>query len=260
MIKNAFKTLILCVLIAVLMTAGIACGNKEFSSDGDAQTANKIFSTSMPTPKDGTTPADHSAKDNAYYAFYAMSMLNGFETYSEGETVTKVAIANVSQKIKANRVIKGDEVYKENLSHSTFKGVGARLFVKGDNYIVHNASKVRSVDDVSWENGASKISEQAFIDKYGFVANSITGYVFNDESILNAEYLGESNGIYSFRYDLHTEKATAKLKFEMRTMAGTKTLPVFESASLIIRMNKDWLVTETQTNSVYRVDMLGGVT
>ena len=258
--RNVIIAIIVAILASISMSFFVSCGDDEFITNPDVETITGIYSTALPTPTDGTLPSSYDAKTNAYYAFYAMNALDSFTTESSGETTTKVAFASVSQKIRAKRVICGDEVYKENVSHSTFKSVGVRTFVKGNNYVVHNASSVSSVDETTWEETASRISKKDFLNRYGFVANSITGYVLTDETILSAKFLGENNGIYSYSYDLDVVKSTGKLALEMRTMAGSSSMPIFEKASLIIRMDSKWRVTEVETSNVYSVDLLGGVT
>ena len=246
----------LLVIISVSMAFFISCGGDD---DPPVDPPVTQDSTMLKTPTDGTNPGDYDAKTNAYYAIYTMNELDSFTTESNGQTSTK-ALVTVNQKIKGSRVINNGEVYKQNVSHSSFKSVGATTFVKGDNYVIHNAKKVSSVDEVKWEDTAISVSKDTFINKFGYVPNNMTSYVLTDETIISAEFLGEENGIYSFIYNLDTEKSTTNLRLEMRTMAGNDSLPEFEKASIIVRMNKDWLVTEVTTNSVYQVDMLGGVT
>ena len=256
--KNIIFAIAIVLIASIAATFFVSCNN-----GGDKPPEGPLYSqdsTMLKTPTDGSTPTDYDAKTNAYYAVYAMSQLQSFTTQSQGETVTKVAFASVSQKIKGSRVINGTEVYKENVSHSSFRSVGTRLFIKGDNYVVHNADKVSSVNEVTWEKAAGRISKDSFLEKFGYVPNSVTSYILTDETILSAKFLGEQNGIYSFRYELDPIKSTANLRLEMRTMAGNDSLPVFEKASITVRMDKTWQVTEVVTDSVYEVDMLGGVT
>ncbi|MBR1983331.1 MAG: hypothetical protein IKA12_01425, partial [Clostridia bacterium] len=60
--------------------------------------------------------------------------------------------------------------------------------------------------------------------------------------------------------NLDLVKATGKLGLEMRTMAGSSSMPIFEKASITVKMDSNWLVTEVQTSSIYTVNILGGVT
>ncbi|MBE7085215.1 MAG: hypothetical protein E7368_04080, partial [Clostridiales bacterium] len=224
------------------------------------ETIDGLLSTSLPLPSDGSSPKEHDPKDNAYYAFTSMSQADSFVSHTTGEAITKVAFANVSQKIKAHRIVNKGEVYKESLSHSSFKGVGIRTYANGNNYVVWNASKVNSIDNVSWEENANKIDKESYVSLFGCVPNAYTSYILTDETIIDAKYLGEENNIYSFRYDLDPTTATPKIALEMRTMAGTKSLPLFEKVSLIVSMDENWRIVEISTDCVYQVDMLGGVT
>ncbi|MBR1974216.1 MAG: hypothetical protein IKA20_00005, partial [Clostridia bacterium] len=235
-------------------------GKKGFNSRPDFESINKTHSTALAAPKDGSTPFNYDPNKNAYYAFGVMNETDSFVGRGEGVTATKVGFANVNQYIKSHRVVNEGEVYKESVSFSKFKGVGVRTFVKGDNYVIHKAAKVSSVNNVTWKDEASKVTQEAFLQAYGVVPNSITAYILTDETILSAEYLGEDNGIYSYKYKLEPSKSTVKIALEMRSMAGVKSLPLFTDVNLIIRMDKNWRVTETVTDCTYDVDMLGGVT
>ncbi len=253
-------TLILTIILALV--AYFSCGgNANFSTEApDASTIEGLLSTTLPLPSDGSRPSDHDPNDNAYFAFTSMAQADSFVSTTTGVAVTEVAVANVTQKIKAYRVVNNGEVYKESLSHSSFKGVGARTYVNGNNYIIWNSDKVSSINNVSWQKSANKVNKEDFINLYGSVPNAYTAYIMKDDTILSSEYLGEKGGIYSFRYDLDTETATTKIALEMRTMAGTKSLPLFEKVSLVVRMDENWRIREIVTDCVYQVDMLGGVT
>ena len=258
--KRALTAGIIMFLSVIISTwYVIGCGS-DFNTNPDINSIRQQASTTLPVPFDGSTPEDYSVNENAYIAFTAISKEKSFVGHSTGEAVTDVAFVSVSQKVKANRVVNGNEIYKESLSHSSFKGVGVRTYINGHNFVVRDASKVNSVDSVSWKSWANRVSEESFVARYGHFSNSITAYVLTDETILSSEFLGEENGIYSYKYNLHPVKATGKISLEMRTMAGTASMPIFERVSLTIRMDENWRVTETLTDCVYEVDMLGGVT
>ncbi len=239
-------------VVAYFLIAGAKFNRAILSADE----LEGLASTSRPVPTDGTTPADHQddPNANAYYAFSAMQN-ESYIAYSTGVSATVV-----DQQVKAVRVVNDTEVYKESISYSSMKGVGVRTYVSGNNYIRWEASKVNSVNSVSWKSSASKISKEKYIELYGGVPRAYTPYIMTDETILSSQYLGEEDGVYSFQYTLDNEKATEKISMEMRTMAGTKELPLFERVSLIIRLDENWRVLEVVTDCKYQVAMLGGVT
>ncbi len=258
--KTIIIALVMSLTIGISTWAILGCSSNEFSSNPDINSIDQTSSTMLPLPDDGSSPADHDAKKNIYYAFTALAGEKSFTTTSTGSAVTNVAFVSVSQAVKSARVINNGEIYKESLSHSTFKGVGVRIFIKNNNFVVLDADKVNSVDEVTWKTNANKVSKNSFIETYGHYSNTITPYTITDDTILSAEFLGVENGIYSYKYNLDPVKATGKISLEMRTMAGTKSLPIFERVSLIVRMDENWRVTQTVTDCVYKVDMLGGVT
>ncbi len=263
--KVLFGKKFIIITLAVVLTLGTAtgiflgCSNNNFDTNPDVDSIGKLTSTMLPVPTDGSSPDDHDPKSNIYYAFTALSNEKSFVCTGEGNAVTKVGIT-VDQKVKTKRVINNGEIYKESLSHSSFKGVGVKIYIKNDNFVLLDAEKVNSVDDVKWKSEAKKVSKDSFINAYGHYSNSITAYVMTDDTILDAEYVGQENGIYSYKYNLDPTGATGKIALEMRTMAGTKGLPIFERVSLTVRMDENWRVVQTVTDCTYKVDMLGGVT
>ena len=249
-----FSILLCLAIIATFYFLG--CHKNDFTDDINLNGINEQQSTVKQKPSDGSTPADHSPADNFAYALYDLLEAGSFVSESSGQTVS----LGVEQNVKAVRYVNGDEVFKRSLSHSTFKSVGVEMFVSGKNYVLRDATSLKSVDEVTWEEDPYRVTEETFISKFGGVPNGITAYVLTENTILSSEFLGEENGIYAYRYILDNALATTKIRLEMRTMAGTKTLPNFEEVALTVYMDGNWRVQKTETACVYKVDMLGGVT
>ena len=253
------KIIVFSIIICIAIIATfyfLGCNKKSFTGDINLNEISGQSSTVKAKPVDGSTPADHAPNDNFYYALGDLLSAGSFIGESEGSSTS----LGVKQEIKATRYVNGKEVYKQSLSHSTFKSVGVEMFISGKNYVLRDADKLNSVRDVTWQSAPYKVSEETFIGKFGSVPNGITSYILTDNTIVSGEYLGESDGVYAFRYELDKTLATAKIRLEMRTMAGTKTLPNFEKAVLTVYMNSDWRIIRTETDCTYQVDMLGGVT
>lgn len=260
--KKVFKgKKVIALIVSVLFMIGLGVGAVScFGGGGNSnipplEEVQEQASTTLPIPDDGSTPADHSPNDNVFIAFTALSKQSSFVSYAEGEAVS----LGVTQKIKAARIVNNGEIYKESVSHSSFKSVGTRLYLYDGNYIVHQASDVTSVDEVVWKEKADKVSKESFLSMFGHFYDSITAYVMKEETIISSQFLGQENGVYSYRYNLDPMLATVRIALEMRTMAGTKALPLFESVSLTVRMDKNWQVQQTVTDCAYEVAMLGGV-
>lgn len=249
-----FSILLCLAIIATFYFLG--CHKNDFTDEINLNGLNEQQSTVKQKPGDGSTPSDHSPADNFAYALYDLMEAGSFVGESSGQTVS----LGVEQNVKAIRYVNGDEVFKRSLSHSAFKSVGVEMFVSGKNYILRDASSLKSVDEVTWGADPYRVSEETFNSKFGGVPNGITAYVLNENSIVSAEFLGEENGIYAYRYVLDNALATTKIRLEMRTMAGTKTLPNFEEVALTVYMDANWRIQKTETACVYKVDMLGGVT
>ncbi len=260
-IRSMNKVVAIYLLVCFLIIStfySMGSGTTKFD-DGSNLSIDELTTkvdTVLPVPQDGTTPLDHKINDNYYIALGNLIEKGSFVTEGTGSSTALF----VDQKIKAARVVNGNETYKMSSSMSDFVSVAKETYVSGKTYLTRNASKMKSIDDITWGNEASKISEESFLSLYGYVPNGISGYIVTDDTILSSKYLGEENGIYGFEYTLDTQKATTRLKYEMRTMAGTKSFPNFNSVILTVYMDKQWNIVKTTTNCSYEVDMLGGVT
>ena len=258
-IMSKKKIIIFSILLCLAIIATfyfLGCHKNDFTDEINLNGLNEQQSTVKQKPGDGSTPSDHSPADNFAYALYDLMEAGSFVGESSGQTVS----LGVEQNVKAIRYVNGDEVFKRSLSHSAFKSVGVEMFVSGKNYILRDATSLKSVDEVTWGADPYRVSEETFNSKFGGVPNGITAYVLTENSIVSAEFLGEENGIYAYRYVLDNALATTKIRLEMRTMAGTKTLPNFEEVALTVYMDANWRIQKTETACVYKVDMLGGVT
>lgn len=259
--KKIFYVFCIIFLFASAVFYFLGCGEGgNFSDEVNMDEVLKQSSTVKPTPIDGSTPDQHNINDNYYFALSAMQQAGSFIANAEGVSITKAGIT-VKQEIKSYRQVNGKETFKQSLSYSGFKSVGVELYVKNNNYVIRDASKLKSINNVIWQKDAQNVSEEAYFNRFGAIPNGITSYIFTDETIINSSYLGQDeNGLYMYKYELDPEKSTLRLCLEMRTMAGTRTLPIYEQASVTIYINKDWKVLKTVSDARYKVDMLGGVT
>lgn len=255
------KVILLLILLCVAIIATwytLGCNGTDFEDASNIDIGDLTTNTDivLPVPDDGTTPADHDPTENYYIALGNLRTKGSFITEGSGSSNALF----VKQYVKSKRIVTGGEAYKMSSSSSDFVSVAKEIYVSGDTYLTRNASKVKSLESIEWGNDATKIGKEAFLKLYGSVPDGICNYIINGETVLSARYTGTEDGLYRFEYDLDTEKATPRIKLEMRTMAGTKSLPVFNKATFIIYLDDCWNVVKTMTDSSYDVDMLGGVT
>ena len=120
---------------------GLGLGGKT-APPPDLNELSALASTAIAAPNNAT-PADVSdPKMNAYHAFYAMNTLDSFVGNSSGATKSM----GVTQKIKANRVVNKNEVYKDFIVLSDRKDDGDSYnfgALKGDKPIKATLKKVK---------------------------------------------------------------------------------------------------------------------
>lgn len=218
---------------------------------------------------DGTSlrPADKTVADyvddpkqNLYIANGVLAEAGSFRSTSTGTTVSTKVGFSVTQDILATRVVKGSTVYKQSSSFGLVK-MGDERLAHGDKYLYRLATKVNSVSDMEWPNGApTELNKEEFVNRYGQRGNGLTGYILNDETIVSATFDGydEQSGLYTFTYVLDNQKATAYLLYEMRTNSGSKNFATFQKAVITVSMDANWVVHTLTTDCEYNVPIAGG--
>ena len=261
--KNRKRAIILCGILLILTGAAIffACSCLNKGGDGDAPPPDSTDDGTGVRP-DGKTVADYldNPNLNLYIAKSVLSGAGSFRSVSRGATVSTKIGLSVTQDIYAVRIVKGDSVYKQSSSYGLIK-MGDERIAHGDTYLYRSATGLNSVTDISWSDDApNALTRDAFLNRYGYRGNGLTGYILNDETIVSSTYDGvdEKTGLYSFTYVLDNEKATGRMLYEMRTNSGANDFATYEKAVIHVTMDENWVVRTLTTECVYRVPLFGG--
>lgn len=213
----------------------------------------KLVSTLLEKPLEGDI-STQSAKDNLYIAHGELIRSGGFV----GNTLGSSNTMGVSQGVASSRVVMGQSVFKQSVSHSSFVQLAEQRYVHNNNYIIR-AGKASSLDKVAWSDTASPVSKEAYLERYGYIGDGLSGFVLNDYTITDAQLVSQDDGLYTFSYTLDTEIAPYFLLSEMKTSANTKSYPTFLKASFQLTMDSNWKVISITSDNQYKVAMLGGV-
>lgn len=248
---------VICALLALVMSSCCMVYVVNYDDTPDVLVVppdSELISTLAQRPDSGT-PADFDARQNLYISAGELQRSGSFSACATGATTSM----GIEQKVSALRTVVGDSVFKQSASFSSLVKFGQQRFVSDGNYLLRNHSSISSLDNIEWQNTASKITEQSFKDMFGYIPTGLTGYVLNDNTILDAQEVSEEDGLYTFRYTLDTTVAPYFVLYEMRTSAGTKGFPTFQEANLIVTMDDNWQVKTVTTDCRYKVAMLGGL-
>lgn len=214
-----------------------------------------LVSMTADRPESGT-PGDYDAKQNLYISAGQLKEAGSFNAVASGSSNSM----GIEQQVLSSRSVVGEDAFKQSASFSSLVKFGQQRFVYQGNYLLRNHSKVNRIDNIEWQDTASKITRESFLEMFGYIPTSLSAYVLNDKTITDACFVEEKDGLFTFRYTLDTEIAPYFLLYEMRTSAGTKAFPDFLKAQLLVTMDSNWQVVSVTTDCQYKVAMLGGIT
>lgn len=200
---------------------------------------------------------DH--KKNLYVANGVLITAGSFRTQTTGTTVSTKIGLSITQEIRAERAVKGNDVFKQSSSYGLVK-MGDQRFASGESYLYRTASKVNSVNDIVWNAAApSALSKSGYEARYGCRGNALSAYILNDQTIIDSSYDGfdEQTGLYAFSYVLDNEKATPQILYEMKTNSGSANFATFKSAKITVKIDKNWLIHSLFTDCSYDVPIFG---
>lgn len=244
------KLKIICGILALVMiSSGVVILTRPPEEVVIVPPDNAV-NTIMDKPTSGD-PSTVDPKHSLYIAQGELQRAGGFKGSSIGASVSM----GVTQEVASERTVVGKNVFKQSTSFSSLVKFGEQLFVWDENYLSRRADKVSSLTSATWKTTAKKYSKDGWFDKIGYRCNELTGYILNDDTIVDAKLEKEENGIYTFRYVLDIEKAPYYVLHEMRNNAGTDTFAKFEKAEIIVTMDKDWIVKTLTTDCEYKVTL-----
>ena len=241
--KRKFSAIILAVLLALSLAMFAACGEDSGNNNLPVESGED---TIIVDDVD-VTPDNYDAKKVVYAAIGRLSKLSTYKSASTGTSVASVAgLFGYTQQTDCVTLKHGDEFYVDSNSNSRFVSVKHEAFAKGDNiaYRVNGGQIVNS-------------EAESYKDVFGVTPDKLlSGHVFNDETIVYAEFKGEENGEYTFKYVLDKDKGNALLFKQMKEFGGLNGYPVFTDNTIVmLTVKEDYTPVKFVYNSKYVVNV-----
>ena len=253
------------ILAAVLAAVGTVLVVRNLSND--FVPPDKVLTEVDPnTYLDLTEDIDITDRsiDVREFLFIAHKILlsgKGFKGVSTGKST---AVGGIEQNVLNTRIVVGEFGNKRVLKEMVTKGIVSnayQLYLVGTgeqgNYIFRSFDRVKDLSDVDWADDAQPLSMQAFYNKFGHRSDKLTSYILNWETVLFGEFVGEENGLYTFRYILDTETAPADLKYEMITNGGLDDFPTFSKCEIYVTMDAGFNIKSLRTDCAYQATTMG---
>lgn len=249
------KAKVVCLILAlVLSSVGTVMVAQNLNGDAPAVVLpTDAVNTYLDKPSEGD-PSSNDAITNLYIAAGELKRSGGFVGTTYGQTVS----VGLAQEVSNKRTVVNGNVFKEMATVGVVKNA-YQLYLYGGNYLYRKPDKINSASDIKWANSAQKFTKDDFLGKFGHCSNELTGYILNNETVLEGALEKQEDGLYTYRYVLDKVKAPAYMLYEMRANSNMKGFSTFIKAEIIVTMDANWQVKTLRTDCEYNVPMFGGV-
>lgn len=227
--------------------------NSSLHADNAYKPVEKVANIIVMQDKPDTgTPADFDVLTNIAIANQILYTANYFEGSSYGEVKASIA----TQKVYNKRKVKDGDVFMQSVSTSPFVKIADQKYVSGGTYLYRDGSNIKG--DTADFGEVKEMSENGYLQKYGIVPREIAKYVIDETTVLSAvveSFPASGTGDYVFRLELDPALSTVYYANEVRTLSGaTAQYPQFESVSVTVTMDSDWIVKSFSVDETYVID------
>ena len=234
----------LIILFTAILVVAAVFIIKAFSSKHYAL-AEESDSFEKERPTSGN-PLDYTPKENAAICNWVIRHTSEFKTVTTGTVKAKVAVINYNQDIHNTRIVTKDGCYIETISDSSLVHVYEEKFLQNDQVVVRK----------NHTDKYSTITQEVFLEKYGWHPTEFQAYILNEDTIKEATI--EKNGSnYTLTLTLDPYTSTPKKQRETKTVGGAKEYPTYKETVLTITLTDNWTPVEVDTYEVYDIQMPG---
>ena len=228
--------------------------NNSLNADNAYKPVEKVANiVAMMDKPDSGTPSDYGVLENIAIANKILYTADYFEGHSYGEVKASIA----TQKVYNIRKVKNGDVFMQSVSTSPFVKIADQKYVSGDTYLYRDGTNIRN--DTAEFGEVKEMSQDGYLQKYGIVPREIAKYVINEQTVLSSAVESfpakAGEGDYVFRLELDPDAATSYYANEVRTLSGaTAKYPQFQSVTVTITIDGNWLVKSFTVSEIYVVD------
>lgn len=232
------KKLLLVLMILMLCLACIGCNDKvEPITDANESTIIK----------DAKTTDEFIKKDdlNSIVYAYIYNVKEGINSYKNeisGSIKAKILVIDYDIVFSSLILKKGSTFYEKDQSKSTFLNVDSEYYMRDKERILVSRDmkeyKVWTMEDYH--------KMESTFDQF-----TLSGFVFNDESILKAELIENSDDKVSIKYVLDNELSTKIIKQSIYYTGGLSEYPTFSKVEFVVNLKKDFTPISYEFTSIY---------
>ena len=227
------------IIVITVMSTLLGCGEKNEEPITDKEESTILTDTSS-TDK-YLNKQDY--KSIAYaYIYNIKEGLKSYESETNGTVRAKVAFFNYDIQYNSVTYKRGNVFYSKDHSASVLSNLDNEFYMVDKEKIL--VSRDLSNYDVYTVEDYKQIS-------YAPTQYTISGYVFKDESILNAEVVNNKDDVVTIKYTLDNELATNIVKVDFKVNGGLSAYPSFKNIELTLSMHRDFTPISYAIDAVY---------
>ncbi|MBO4594719.1 MAG: hypothetical protein J5697_03365 [Clostridia bacterium] len=155
------------------------------------------------------------------------------------------------QTIGGEKYRSGESFLYVSRSTSWLKKTANQIFIENGTVLVRNGDADTNV----YEDTAAKYTLIEYLNEYGTDCRELTNYELNESTIKSAELVSESDGIYTYRYEINVETAVDAYRVNMYKMGGLSELPTFYKSTLEVSMTENFMPVSVKQIDEYTVNM-----
>ncbi len=208
----------------------------------------------LPKPETGV-PSDYTPEENAAIAEYVLKNTEHYQSTMDAQVTASVGFINYDQQVRNTKVVDGSKIFAQALSLSSMVKVGEQKYFDNGIYLLREASDVQGVDNCTWSDDISAMSEETYTNRYGRMPDGLSNYLITKDTIVKGEYLGEQDGLYVYQYELDPKESAALYWRQVKTLSGSDKTPLFHEVQLTLYLDKDWRPQKTEIHENYDVSM-----
>lgn len=249
------KKILQSILIIVFTITIFGC-SKEAPSYENVN-IDSLQNTYLEKPVKGR-PKSQDPINNIFIALNTLKTANYYKSSASGQVVAKKAVTLATQNVNTNRIITPNATFVETKSISSFVKVAEQLYITDSKVLKRDAKKASS-DSVTWNNSATSLSNDAYLQEYGYSSKEPTRYIINESTIISdIEVLCNGTGRkYTYKFSLDPILSTYYYRTNVKNTAGASDYPIFKKIEMTMTFDYKWRMTRIQTYEEYSISMSG---
>lgn len=235
------------------------CFKKESNSNNIEITDEQTLETTYKDKPETGRPRMQEPIDNIFIALNELRLATNYESNSTGTVKAKKgSMTLATQKVDNRKIVTPEATFNESISVSTFVKVAEQVYVKDNIFLKRDAKKVSS-SGITWKNSVDRLSQEQYLNQYGYSPKDPTRYVINKNTIIS-DIETTNNGIgrkYSYKFSLDPQIAPYFYLSSVKKLSGTSKSPKFKSIEMEITLDYKWRMTQIVVNEVYEIEIPG---